>query len=304
MLPDRLRNGIGFYPRMPGSHRILTQVERDLIWTINSASLIRSSGEVAKSDWSQVHRSMIDSSLLASRLEATPHRRVGRYFEQLVRFYLETVRCFEIVAHGLQIHECGQTVGEIDFLYRDGDGLLCHCETAVKFYLHFPDAVECGSRFIGPNAADSFERKMQRLVEHQLQLSEGRFPEVARREAHVKGRIFYHPLQTPPDVFPELLSPDHLKSVWIRESELELLETPETVTRFLVLRKPHWLAPEIPTATDDRLLTVGEVSGFLEHHFSRRRTPQLISGLKEDENGWSETSRTFVVSDQWPHDDH
>lgn len=289
---------------MSGSHRILTQAERDLIWAINSPSLIRSSDDVATSEWSPVSRKMNVSSPSGARFEAIPNRQVGRYFEQLVRFYLESVRRVEIVAHGLQIHEGGQTLGEIDFLYRDENSSLCHCETAVKFYLHFPDAAECGSRFIGPNAADSFERKMRRLVEHQLRLSRGRFPDVVRREAHVKGRIFYHPLLATPDVFPELLSPDHLKGFWVRVSELYLLETMQTASKFKVLRKPHWLSPETFSATDDRLLTAGEVSRTLNGHFRRRRTPQLVSGLTKEADGWRETCRAFVVSDQWPHDDH
>lgn len=279
-----------------------TQASRDLIWAINSPSLIRSSTEDASTDWPVCAESDFDpASLRAGRDDANQYR-VGRYFEDLVHFYLKSVRGFEIVERGLQIQEDGRTVGEIDFLYRNHDGVLCHCETAVKFFLHTADSNDSGSHFIGPNSADNFERKTRRLFEHQLPLSKSRFPEVARREAFVKGRIFYHPLAGVPAELPALLSKDHLRGTWIRESELDLLGASDAEAKFRVARKPHWLAPDQTSLSDATLQTTDGIRTLLRIHFSERRTPQLVNVLSEADDRWLESDRVFVVSDQWPHD--
>ena len=286
--------------RIDRSWHILTQAERDLLWTVNSPSLIRLDLESVERKPLAWVEQKFDSDRLHARLAAAAYRQVGRYFEELLHFYLEVTLGLEIVERGLQIREEGRTVGEIDFLYRDASGSLCHCESAVKFYLYVPEIIEGGSQFVGPNAADHFERKMRRLFDHQLRLSEGRFPDVVRREAFVKGRIFYHPLLNEPD----LLSAGHLKGTWIRESEIDLFAKLYPGMKFKVVRKPHWLAPEIVTASDQSLLTIDGLRKTLLQHFAERRTPQLISALTQGESCWEETSRTFVVSDQWPRGGH
>lgn len=207
------------------------------------------------------HETDLNIDALESRLNGARTRRVGHYFEQLIHHYLDEMRGLEIVAHGLQIHEGGRTIGEIDFLYRNDHGVLCHMEAAVKFYLYLPGSNELGSQFIGPNAADTFERKMGRLFNHQLRLSEGRFPEVSQRHAFVKGRIFYHPLQPLPESLPVRLSHAHLHGSWIRQSELDLLAISSESRMFRVLQKPHWLAPEIVDVSDTTLQSIDEIHG-------------------------------------------
>lgn len=278
-----------------------SQAARDLIWAINSPSLIGLSNDCGAA-WPSCSASDFDSLNVQEFCDLDRQHRVGRYFENLVHFYLETVRRNEIVEHGLQIQEEGRTVGELDFLYRDVDGLLCHCETAVKFYLYVPESNGSGSRFIGPNAADNFERKMRRLFGHQLPLSENRFPDVARREAFVKGKVFYHPLIAPPESLPDQLASNHLRGLWIRESELELLSSGDSPARFRVAQKPHWLAPDQADLDDSSLQSVDEMTRQLVNHFTERRTPQLVNALTEGDRFWHESHRVFVVSDQWPND--
>jgi uncharacterized protein len=281
------------------------QAGRDLIWAINSPSLIRSpadrdEGNSDLGTGSECREIDLDIDALESRLNEAPTRRVGHYFEQLIHYYLEEMRGLEIVAHGLQIHEGGRTTGEIDFLYRDEHGSLCHLEAAVKFYLYLPDSNELDSQFIGPNAADTFERKMGRLFSHQLRLSEGRFPEVLQRHAFVKGRIFYHPLQPVPASLPDRLSHAHLRGSWICQSELDLLDISPESRMFRVLKKPHWLAPEIVDVNDTTLQSLDEIQDRLRKHFAEQATPLLLSVLTKEDRNWQETDRVFVVSDSWP----
>ncbi|NQV26383.1 MAG: DUF1853 family protein [Rhodopirellula sp.] len=293
---------------------MIPQASRDLLWTINSPSLIRASdGRVP--EWPPCLESDFESAVLQQRLDATPRYRVGSYFEDLFHFYLQSIRGFEIVARGLQIQENGRTLGEIDFLFRDDGGSLIHCETAVKFYLYLPNTKETGSHFIGPNAADNFERKMTRLFEHQLPMSENRFPGVNQRIAFVKGRIFYHPFDAEAAALPGRLSPEHLRGSWIRESELDLLDqlgaAAQTVG-FRIARKPHWLAPDSVTDAsafdhksidhESELQTADGLKSLLRQHFTERRTPQLVNRLTIGGHSSHDFSHVFVVSDQWPHD--
>lgn len=173
----------------------------DLTWAIASPSLLADCPVVPDFDPDRV-----DPEHLAAFLAETPGHRVGRYFERLVLYWLQYVRRVEIVAKSLQIREGNRTVGEIDLLFRDEQHRLNHWEIAVKFYLHFQHKNLSGSHFIGPNAADTFERKMERLFGHQLPRSEASFPEVEIRQAFVKGRIFYHPNQELPHELPMRLA--------------------------------------------------------------------------------------------------
>jgi len=272
-----------------------------MIWAINSPSLIRKSTEHSP-DWPACEPAEVVSESVQNFCDQHARHRVGQYFEDLVHFYLKAVLNNEIVEYGLQIQEGGRTVGELDFLYREAGGDLHHCETAVKFYLYIPESNESGSQFIGPNAADNFERKMQRLFEHQLKLSEDRFPGVVKREAFVKGRIFYHSLRDAPEELPAELAPDHLRGVWIYESELDWLRSIGDETKFRAVRKPLWLGPDLVKFDDSELRTVDEICGQLRQHFTERRTPQLINALIPHGEVWRESQRVFVVSDQWPND--
>lgn len=278
-----------------------SQAARDLLWAINSPSLIRMPSQQSPG-WPVCEAADVTPESLQNFCDQQARHRVGQYFEDLVHFYLKAVRNYEIVEHGLQIQEGGRTVGELDFLYRTADGNLHHCETAVKFYLYIPESNDSGSQFIGPNAADNFERKTLRLFEHQLRLSEDRFPSVVKREAFVKGRIFYHPQREMPEVLPVALAPDHLRGVWIRESELEWLRSSDAETKFRVARKPYWLSPDVASLDESELRSADEICGQLRQHFTERRTPQLINALIVDDNFWRESRRIFVVSDQWPND--
>lgn len=260
------------------------QAVADLLWVVNSPSLV--DDEVTDPSLSA---EAVDSDRLAGFLEDRRSHRVGRYFESLVLFWLQEICEFQIVASGLQVQDGTRTVGEIDFVFRDGAGTLQHWETAVKFFLHCPRQSE--SDFPGPNASDNFERKMTRLFEKQLRLSESVFPEVTTRRAFVRGRMFYHPDVGEPETLPERLSADHQRGVWIRESELEWFE-PYQAASGCVASKPHWLAPPVEAS---ELIAVPELVRHLRQHFEQTRYPALVMlpGVVD---------QMFVVSDSWPTD--
>lgn len=286
-----------------------SQAIRDLEWALKSPSLLTPSPILPETLASQyLVEAQNELPTFLSEATGKNEYRVGRYFERLVLFYLKHIRKVEIVANGLQLQEDGQTVGELDFVFRDEVGQLQHWETAVKFYLHFPGSSKCGNHFIGPDSRDNFEKKRQRLFDHQLPLSARRFPDIVERHAFVKGRIFYHPEHLPPQTLPEQLSQHHLRSVWIYRRELAWLSRLAERARgkpvqARVLPKPFWLAPEQVefAASENDLLPVDELQAQLQQHFRDSATPRLISLLTKEADAWCEFERVFVVPESWPH---
>ncbi|MDA8743108.1 DUF1853 family protein [Rubripirellula amarantea] len=284
-----------------------SQHVRDLTWAINSRSLINTDSSVVENripsiDPDTVDPDTVDAGHLSAFLADKPMRRVGRYFELLILYWLQHIRCVDVVEESLQVREGNRTLGEIDFLFRDEEGCLTHWEVAIKYYLYHADDLGMGCHYIGPNAADTFDRKMKRLFEHQLPRSEVHFPEVQRREAFVKGRIFYQPAQPRPLAIPQLLSPDHHQGAWVYLSQLSTLP-PLKDERFKVLRKPYWLSDEtaaIKTVVDgdDRLLCRDGLRTVVAEQYASHVRPVLISQLQPDGQHFVESTRIFVMPDR------
>ena len=207
-----------------------------------------------------------------------PHQ-VGRYFEALIEFWLTEIRQAEMVERGLQVQDEVRTLGELDFVFRDEDGILTHWETAVKFYLHQE------GEFIGPNAADTLERKFNHLTDHQIQLGQTAIPEIQKSELFVKGRLYYHPSDPTPDPLPEYVGTDHLRGTWIHVSELDWLEENQG---YQTLDKPHWFTGSVLKEA----LSASETREFLAQHFQSSGHPVHLMD--------SEQNPVFVVCDKWP----
>lgn len=291
-------------PESESTHDLLkSQHVRDLKWAITSPSLIKNSNKNSNKNSisSQfTNERPIDEQDLAAFLTQYTSFRVGHYFEGLVLYWLEHICHLKIIAKQLQVFEENRTVGEIDFIFEDETGILHHWETAVKFYLHFPQNNPTGSHFIGPNAIDTFEKKSKRLLEHQLPFSQKHFPEVEKRNAFMKGTIFYHPDETPPTQLPETMSVDHLKGTWIRYSELPRLNDQNETHLFRILHKPYWLSPEVCHSSNDNLKSFEELTSQIDAHFLNSARPLLVSVLSNQQTVYREVDRVFIVSESWP----
>ena len=302
---------------------------RDLIWAVNSPSLL-ANGACSLATIEAVDWSLINPDEVVEFVRQEPTHRVGRYFERLLYFYLSRVRRADIIASGLQIRDDSRTIGELDFVFQDEESrepgrrpasLLTHWESAAKFYLWYPNRTVEDSHLIGPNAADTFERKVNRLVQHQLPLGQTQRAtkelqkarealnsstaadafESVESQAFVRGRIFY------PAEFdgirsdltkcahPRQLSPDHLRGIWIKESQLDVLEG-LPFDWFAFVEKPYWLAP--PARFD---LSAAMVIDHLKSRFRRSRFPQLLACCTCSElSRGVDTRHVFVASDEWP----
>lgn len=267
------------------------QVRRDLRWVLASASLVDGSDAVPGSDSAALELGELTPAQLERLGETCGHQhRVGRYFEELVAFWLQEIRGVEVVAFGEQVRDGKRTIGELDCLFRDQDGVFTHWELAVKFFLHHPTSGDA-SDFPGPNATDNFERKAARLFEHQLPLSKLARPEVVRRQAFVRGCIMAHEGSAADYDLPVRLSREHERGWWLRAVEIAespLLNADDHTAA--VMAKPHWLAHPV---THEPL---GSVRDQLSAHFAGPAHPVMMSVREPG----GECHRVVVVNDDWP----
>lgn len=270
----------------------------DLLWAVNSPMLMNLTSH-APGMPPPLRTGDVDPGHLSAQL--TPHRtqRVGRYFEQLIVYWIRFIRRCEVVAHALQLRDGKRTMGEIDLLFHDEQGRLTHWEIACKFYLQVNIGELPRPHYIGPNTNDTLQKKATRLLEHQLPLGARHFPEIEVRDAFVKGRIFYHWQNEINASLPAELAADHLRGRWMWAREI-----PQQITgrqrHYRILRKPFWLADEFASPSDEDVLTPTEALQFLENHFRNRQTPLLISEFSDSTSSTRETKRWFIVPNQWP----
>ncbi|NNE93868.1 MAG: DUF1853 family protein [Verrucomicrobiales bacterium] len=264
--------------------------ERDLDWALTSPSLITHELALPDQEFPGMEETQLRDFL--ERREKKSHR-VGRYFEDLIEFWLTEIQDVELIARGHQIFDANEktrTIGELDFVWRDDCGTLIHLETAVKFYLHDPGENHTGSQFVGPNARDTFERKIARLLDHQLPLSARNYSEPVIPRALVRGRIFYHPDSSAPETLPDFLNPDHLRGEWLHQGEIDRLDHSDR--EFHILEKPHWFtAPQEPGMS---------LPDFKKRIEAAQHPVLSVSRTNRVGSPNELCSFVFIVPDRWP----
>jgi len=238
-----------------------------------------------------------DPADLHRYLDVQVFTRLGRYAEKLLAYYFAWYGV--LAAHGVQVRAGkNSTIGEFDFLLRDGDALL-HWEFATKFYLlESSGAGEDADYFVGPNLADTLGAKMHKILDRQLLLSQHPAAQVhlpvpvAQAQALVKGWLFYHK-DDEADAATFGISAGHCRGFWCALGELEQAGA----ERYAVLPRLHWLAP----AKLDFAQTMDKQSlqQMLATHFVHDTMPVLVILLDVKGNVALESSRGFVVPDDW-----
>ncbi|HJV81479.1 DUF1853 family protein [Noviherbaspirillum sp.] len=234
---------------------------------------------------------------LHAYLDLQPFARLGRYAEKLMAFYLDHQG--GLVAHGVQVRAGkNDTVGEFDFLLRQGTSLI-HWEFATKLYLlessgHGREA----DYFVGPGLADTLGTKIRKIMDHQLSLSQHpaallQLTEpVAAALALVKGWLFYYG-QTPPPALPPGISRAHCRGFWCALEELDRVAG----EHFLVLSRLSWLAPA--KTEMGATLKRDALKEELMRHFGGSSTPALVAVLEPRGSHMLEVDRGFVVPNDW-----
>lgn len=232
---------------------------------------------------------------LLEALTAAP-KLLGKRFEALLAFHFEAHPDFEILRAGWVVKdvESGGTAGEFDFVLRNlRTGRIWHLEVACKFYLAARNT-SSWSAFKGPNARDTLEGKMHKLV-RQLALSEHPAAAAALSAARMriddrvllmKGGLFHHLDDIPRARSPLHAHPNYPSGWWIRRREWSHLLDRSGNAAIVALPKTAWMGgpggtvlaspPERPTFCARMLM------------------------LTEDPRDWIELDRGFVVPDVWP----
>ena len=162
----------------------------------------------------------------AGSVELNFDQKLGHLYEDALATVFASSPDIELVERNLQIQEnIHSTVGELDFLIRDANGTLTHLELATKFYLAVK--TEHGDAFPGPDARDNYDRKIGRLLSHQLTLTERHKSDLppAYRDADIVvkqliyGCLFDYINESKLSV-PKFSNPECRRGKWLHHADL------------------------------------------------------------------------------------
>ncbi|CAE7220875.1 rluD [Symbiodinium sp. CCMP2456] len=214
--------------------------------------------------------------------------------------------------------------GEVDYILQPdlSSPRFLHLEVAVKFYLAAKEEVATWDDFIAPNPRDVLGLKLRHMLSHQLKMGQtdhirnllaaraaGQSAQSLETQSRLwmNGRLFL-PVTEPLDESRErpeswhsqipMLSPNLEVGWWCRFRDLDRVLP--AAFRYLVLKKPYWLAP-----------LRGSGGRHLDHGRLRTRREllkeakawnrfQYIAVLAADASSFEELCRGFVVPDEWP----
>ncbi|VVP67107.1 hypothetical protein PS910_00144 [Pseudomonas fluorescens] len=291
---------------------------RDLAWVILAPPMLQQTPwpqrhPLAGSDWvtdlgrlrDWLQALDRDSGALRQWLAGITSHRLGLYYERLWQFALQQAPGVELLAANLPIRNGGHTLGELDIVMRDGEGVH-HLELAVKFYLgpSAGDGTDAGN-WLGPGCHDRLGLKLAHLAGHQLPISarlEGRQAlaglEIDAAHAHLwlGGYLFYPwagPVQPPTGA-----SPEHLRGRWLHRRDWETCRAQAGFAHWRPLPRHAWLAPARVSAADR--CTGAQLDEHIQALPEDFRA-QLLVRLEEASDGdWQEAERLFLVADGWP----
>jgi hypothetical protein len=300
----------------PLPHQLRTPQVRDLAWVILSPPMLATTQwpqrhPLSASDWvtqpqaleAFLHALDQDNSALLQWLSRSSIRRLGLYYERLWQFAITHAPGVEMLAANLPIRAEGQTLGELDMLLRDRDGIH-HVELAIKFYLGLAGADGRDSaHWFGPGSHDRLDLKLAHLNQHQLPISareESRQALAAlgiesfSAELWLGGYLFYPWCDSPQP--PEGAHPDHLRGQWLHHKDWPRFAAQHPSARWQQLPRHAWLGP-----SRDDLPWSSEVFAQRLQQLEPRSPAQLLVRLTPHPDGhWEEAQRVFLVPDQWP----
>ncbi|WP_117233389.1 DUF1853 family protein [Vibrio maerlii] len=204
--------------------------------------------------------------------------RLGFIYQHLVSYHLNTSNQYSIALEELQLNrDNGQTLGAIDFIVQDRvTQQYQHWEVAIKFYLLHQGI------WYGPNAHDQLDKKLDRMLHHQLKMSSSdpflkSHPDYHQAEEKLlmQGRLYINPFSdeaTPDECLGFPLNKTQINGYWCYQSQWHQIEEP-----LYELEKPQWA-----TGLDVFDSPIEELNGRFTH-------AQTKSG-----QFW------FIVVDTWP----
>lgn len=162
-------------------------------------------------------------------------------YQHLCTAALANSEQYEIIAEEIQLNDSdGKTIGAIDLILKNRTlDQLEHWEVAIKFYLLHEGV------WYGPNAHDQLHTKLDRMLSHQLKMSER--PEFRqmlpldqspKERLLMQGRLYINPFSNevpPKECLGFALNPSQINGYWCYQSQWSLINKP-----LYHLSKPNW----------------------------------------------------------------
>lgn len=291
---------------------------RDLAWVLLSPPLLTQTPwpqrhPLTASDWSQQPDALADwlqsldadSHALQQWLSQSSIRRLGLYYERLWQFALHAAPGIEVLAANLPIRQQGHTLGELDMLLRDDQGVH-HLELAIKLYLGQPHCSGAEpAHWLGPGSHDRLDIKLAHLGQHQLPLSarpeaQHRLTELGIQQPQAGlwlGGYLFYPWQQPVYAAPQNGNPTHLRGRWLHRADWPgfAMHNPG---HWQPLARHAWLASA--RIDEEHLWTREQFSQWLAALPSDANAQLLVRLLEGPQRCWLEAERVFLVNDHWP----
>ncbi|MCW2270471.1 cobalt chelatase [Pseudomonas sp. MYb187] len=291
---------------------------RDLAWVILAPPMLHETPwpqrhPLAASDWvadpEQLRQWLLDldhdSNALQHWLAQAATRRLGLYYERLWQFALQHAPGVTLLAANLPIRTGGHTLGELDILLHDSEGVH-HLELAIKLYLGPPGGDgKDPAHWLGPGCHDRLDRKLAHLAEHQLPIS-------AREESRevlaalditqlsaqlwLAGYLFY-PWPGHADA-PEGAHPQHLHGRWLHRRDWPAFIAQDPQAFWQPIPRHAWLASA--RCSEQERWSRERFEAWLQLLDPLAPAQLLVRWVAGEDGDWEEAERLFLVADAWP----
>jgi len=201
----------------------MTPIQRFYQWVIDSPSLLELRSPISDlSVFSSNHR--LDDT---HTYQGNP--RLGFLYQHLCEQVINSSPNHAITHDEIQINVDGRTLGAIDFIVENQQSnLLEHWEVAIKFYLLHGDI------WFGPNSHDQLDKKLERMLNHQLAMSSSsafveQYPELQTASEHLlmQGRLYINPFldqSVPTECLGHKINSSQVNGFWCYKSQVHLIE--------------------------------------------------------------------------------
>jgi hypothetical protein len=298
--------------------RLQQPAVRDLAWTLLAAPLLAETGcrqrhPLTASDWLQQPALLADwlyqqdrhPAALLDWLSRARSQRLGIHYERLWQFALQQAPGIALLAANLPVRQGGKTLGEIDLLLRDDEGVH-HLELAIKLYLGPADGDgQMLANWRGAGRADNLQRKLQHLSQQQLPLSStpaaqeilaGYSASQPQAELWMSGYLFY-PWPGSCNA-PTGSHAQHARGYWLQQRDWQVFLSTSAAQHWQPVPRDCRLAPLRLSA--EECWTAAQ----LEHWrlaLAIDTPPCLLAGFSRQADGnWLESQRVMLLNNHWP----